>query len=102
MLFGLIAVLLIIVLLLGDHGGNHGSLKNVAIASLSFGMGMVNPALSKIGTEAVSLTFMTGTLSRMGGHLAQALGGTRSRVRKDHGMIISAGLASARKCGLHS
>ena len=74
-LFGLITILLIIVLLLGDHGGSHGALKDVTIALLSFGMGTVNPALSKIGTEAVSLTFMTGTLSRMGGHLAQALRG---------------------------
>ena len=42
--------------------------KNVA-------MGMLNPALSKIGAESVSLTFVTGTLSRIGGHLASAAGG---------------------------
>ena len=74
-LFSLIGVLFIVVLLLGGHGGNHGVLKSLTIALLSFGMGMVNPALSKIGTEAVSLTFMTGTLSRLGGHLAQGLRG---------------------------
>ncbi len=68
-LFGLIAVLLIIVLRLGSH---H-ALKDLNIAMLSFGMGMVNPALSQIGAEAVSLTFMTGTLSRIGSHLALAL-----------------------------
>src|SRR5260370_22430124 len=37
-------------------------------------MGMVNPALTKIGAEPVSLTFITGTLNRMGGHIASAAG----------------------------
>jgi len=46
----------------------------VEIALLCLAMGMTNPALSKIGAEAVSLTFMTGTLSRIGGHLASAAG----------------------------
>ena len=35
---------------------------------------MTNPALSKIGAESVSLTFITGTLNRIGGHLAAAVG----------------------------
>jgi uncharacterized membrane protein YoaK (UPF0700 family) len=39
-------------------------------------MAMVNPALSKIGAEAVSMTFITGTLSRIGSHLALALKGS--------------------------
>ena len=38
------------------------------------GDGMMNSALSKIGAESVSLTFVTGTLNRMGGHLAAAAG----------------------------
>jgi len=37
-------------------------------------MGMMNPALSKVGVESVSLTFVTGTLNRTGGHLAAAAG----------------------------
>jgi uncharacterized membrane protein YoaK (UPF0700 family) len=45
-----------------------------AIAMLSLAMGMMNPALSKVGAESVSLTFVTGTLSRIGGHLAAAAG----------------------------
>ena len=45
-----------------------------AIAMLSLAMGMMNPALSKVGAESVSLTFVTGTLSRVGGHLAAAAG----------------------------
>lgn len=68
-LFGLIAVALATV----------ASLDLVTVPSvylgivvLSLGMGMTNPALSKIGAESVSLTFMTGTLSRIGGHLASA------------------------------
>jgi len=34
----------------------------------------MNPAFSKIGAESVSLTFVTGNLSRIGGHLASAAG----------------------------
>jgi uncharacterized membrane protein YoaK (UPF0700 family) len=44
------------------------------IALLSLAMGMMNPALSKVGAESVSLTFVTGTLNRIGGHLAAAAG----------------------------
>jgi uncharacterized membrane protein YoaK (UPF0700 family) len=44
------------------------------IAMLSLAMGMLNPALSKIGAESVSITFMTGMLSRIGAHLASAAG----------------------------
>ena len=68
-LFGVVAALLAIALPLG----NSGMFNNLTIAALSFGMGMVNPALSQIGSEAVSLTFVTGTLSRIGNHLALAL-----------------------------
>jgi len=35
---------------------------------------MMNPALSKVGAESVSLTFVTGTLNRIGSHLAAAAG----------------------------
>jgi uncharacterized membrane protein YoaK (UPF0700 family) len=43
---------------------------------ISLAMGMMNPAVSKIGPEPVSPTFVTGTLNRIGGHLAAALGPT--------------------------
>jgi len=46
----------------------------VEIAMLAVGMSMMNPALSKVGGESVSLTFVTGTLNRIGGHLAAAVG----------------------------
>ena len=55
-------------------GLEWADLHNIAIevALLGVTMGIVNPVLSKVGVEAVSLTFMTGTLSRIGGHLAMA------------------------------
>jgi uncharacterized membrane protein YoaK (UPF0700 family) len=51
-------------------------LSNAAIeaAMLSLAMGMTNPALTKIGAESMSITFVTGTLNRIGGHLAAAAG----------------------------
>jgi uncharacterized membrane protein YoaK (UPF0700 family) len=42
------------------------------IAIVSFVMGVFNSALSRVGAQAVSLTFVTGTLSRVGSHLALA------------------------------
>jgi uncharacterized membrane protein YoaK (UPF0700 family) len=46
------------------------SLRMVNIAVLSIATGLLNPALSRIGSESVSITFVTGTLSRLGKHLA--------------------------------
>ncbi|MBA3914873.1 MAG: DUF1275 domain-containing protein [Acidobacteriales bacterium] len=37
-------------------------------------MGMMNAVLSRVSAESVSLTFVTGTLNRIGGHLASAAG----------------------------
>jgi uncharacterized membrane protein YoaK (UPF0700 family) len=45
----------------------------VHIAVLSFAMGLSNTALSRVGAESVSLTFVTGTLSKLGVHLAMAV-----------------------------
>ncbi len=69
LVFVLIAALLVTVTLVGGQGAH----PKVDVALLSFAMGMVNPMLPKIGGESVSLTFMTGTLSRIGGHLGLAL-----------------------------
>jgi uncharacterized membrane protein YoaK (UPF0700 family) len=44
-----------------------------AIASISFAMGIMNNALSRVGAQAISLTFVTGSLSRVGSSLALAL-----------------------------
>jgi uncharacterized membrane protein YoaK (UPF0700 family) len=44
-----------------------------AIAAISAAMGVMNNALSRVGAQAVSLTFVTGSLSRVGSSLALAL-----------------------------
>jgi uncharacterized membrane protein YoaK (UPF0700 family) len=69
LIFGVIAGLLATVAGLERH-----DMWNVPaeIAMLSLAVGMMNPAMSKVGAESVSLTFVTGTLNRIGGHLAAA------------------------------
>jgi uncharacterized membrane protein YoaK (UPF0700 family) len=71
LIFGVIAGLLATVAGLERHGPGNAAAE---IALLSLAMGMMNLALSKVGVESVSLTFVTGTLSRIGGHLAAAAG----------------------------
>jgi uncharacterized membrane protein YoaK (UPF0700 family) len=51
----------------------------VAIAMLASAMGMMNTTVSQIGSEGVSLTFVTGNLSRLGRHLALAVCGAPSQ-----------------------
>lgn len=70
LIFGASALVLAVFAALNLHGLPNTML---GIALLSFAMGLVNPALSKIGAEAISLTFVTGTLNKIGGHLAQAV-----------------------------
>jgi uncharacterized membrane protein YoaK (UPF0700 family) len=51
----------------------HSSLNaNLGLVMLSSAMGFLNPAVSRIGSESLSLTFVTGTLNKIGGHLALA------------------------------
>jgi uncharacterized membrane protein YoaK (UPF0700 family) len=71
LIFGMIAGLLVTVAGLERHAPRN-ALGEIALLSLA--MGMLNPALSKVGVESVSLTFVTGTLNRMGGHLAAITG----------------------------
>jgi uncharacterized membrane protein YoaK (UPF0700 family) len=71
LIFGVIAGLLATVAGLEWHGSRNIPSET---AMLSLAMGLMNPALSKVGPESVSLTFVTGTLSRVGGHLAAAAG----------------------------
>ena len=69
-LFGAIAVLLAVII-----GGTQLGLAlgaKVCIATLSLAMGLMNTTLSQIGAEPVNLTFITGTLNKMGRHLALA------------------------------
>jgi uncharacterized membrane protein YoaK (UPF0700 family) len=68
-IFASVAVLLGVVAVIELNGPGNTVFE---IALLCLAMGVVNPALSKIGVEPVSLTFVTGTLNRIGGHLAAA------------------------------
>ncbi len=49
------------------------SFSGIHIAAISFAMGLMNTALSRVGAQSVNLTFVTGTLSRLGMHLALAV-----------------------------
>ena len=55
----------------------------IAIAAISLAMGVMNNALSRVGAQAVSLTFVTGSLSRFGSSLALAV--TRAPLRDAEG-----------------
>jgi len=91
-LFGLIAVALAVVAFL-----DLATVPNVnfEILLLALAMGMTNPALSKIGAESVSLTFVTGTLSRIGGHLASAVGSKFSKDQKADSFLLRAGIEAS-------
>jgi uncharacterized membrane protein YoaK (UPF0700 family) len=69
LLFGVVAALLALVLALSGTGSLNAE---VGIATLSLGMGMVNTTLSRVGSEPISLTFVTGTLNKIATHLALA------------------------------
>lgn len=73
----------------------------IEVALLGVTMGIVNPVLSKVGAEAVSLTFMTGTLSRIGGHLASAARRQPLNERQGPGdsHIARAGIDASVWCG---
>jgi uncharacterized membrane protein YoaK (UPF0700 family) len=69
LIFGIIASMLAMVGL-----ERHVTLNVLfEIATLSMATGMINPALSRVGGESVSLTFVTGTLKRLADHLASAV-----------------------------
>jgi uncharacterized membrane protein YoaK (UPF0700 family) len=70
LLFAASAMLLAAFMILSLHGALN---PNAGIPILSLAMGMLNPAVSRIGDEPVSLTFVTGTLNKIGGHLALAV-----------------------------
>jgi uncharacterized membrane protein YoaK (UPF0700 family) len=59
-------------LLLATFIGLNLHTSNTAIPALSFAMGLINPAMTRVGSEPVSITFVTGTLNKIGAHLALA------------------------------
>jgi uncharacterized membrane protein YoaK (UPF0700 family) len=67
--FGLVAAALI-----GIIGLTYFHVLSVSfgIAIVAAAMGVMNSAFSRVGAQSVSLTFVTGTLSRVGSHLAFA------------------------------
>jgi uncharacterized membrane protein YoaK (UPF0700 family) len=65
LIFGIIASMLAMVGL-----ERHVTLNVLfEIATLSMATGMINPTLSRVSGESVSLTFVTGTLKRLADHL---------------------------------
>jgi uncharacterized membrane protein YoaK (UPF0700 family) len=74
--FGVVAASLALVVGLTQFG--HSS-DGVLIALACWAMGILNTTLSRVGSLQVSVTFVTGTLSRLGVHLALAVRGARLR-----------------------
>jgi uncharacterized membrane protein YoaK (UPF0700 family) len=69
LVFGVVAASLALIVGFTQLGFSSGW---VPIAVVSFAMGAMNTALSRVGAQYVSLTFVTGTLSRIGVQLALA------------------------------
>ena len=70
LVFGVIASALALIIGFAQIGF---SFNGVSIALISFAMGAMNTALSRVGDKSASLTFVTGTLSRIGIQLALAV-----------------------------
>jgi uncharacterized membrane protein YoaK (UPF0700 family) len=51
-------------------------IAELGIALLSVSMGIMNPAVLRVGAESVNLTFVTAALNKLGNHLALAARGT--------------------------
>jgi uncharacterized membrane protein YoaK (UPF0700 family) len=60
-------------IIVGSQLGNQAPHAEIIIAMLGLAMGLLNSTQSHIGPEPVSLTFVTGTLSKVGNHLAMAV-----------------------------
>jgi uncharacterized membrane protein YoaK (UPF0700 family) len=70
LVFGVIAASLALIIGFAQIGFSS---NRVSIAVISFAMGAMNSALSRVGDKSVSLTFVTGTLTRIGIQLALAV-----------------------------
>jgi uncharacterized membrane protein YoaK (UPF0700 family) len=69
LIFTTAALLLALFVALNLH---HPASQNLAIPILSLSMGLINPTVARIGAEPISVTFVTGTLNKIGSHLALA------------------------------
>jgi len=70
LVFGLVAASLALIIGFTQLGLSY---SGVHIATISFAMGVMNSALSRVGALSVSLTFVTGSLSKLGVQLALAV-----------------------------
>jgi uncharacterized membrane protein YoaK (UPF0700 family) len=70
LVFAMVAASLALIIGFTQFGFSSGW---VPIAVISFAMGAMNTSLSRVGAQYVSLTFVTGTLSRIGVQLALAV-----------------------------
>ncbi|HEX4682449.1 MAG TPA: YoaK family protein [Gemmatimonadaceae bacterium] len=63
---------------------NTGAISSLAlVAMLSAAMGILNRAVTHIGGQSVSLTFVTGTLSQLAAHVSSAIAGLPLRDATD-------------------
>ena len=69
---GLVAVLFVSVIAVTELRRLISVAIGLPIVVLTFAMGILNTSLSHVGAESVSLTFVTGTLTKIGNHLALA------------------------------
>jgi uncharacterized membrane protein YoaK (UPF0700 family) len=83
----------------GSQLGNLALHAEIIIAMLGLAMGLLNSTQSHIGPEPVSLTFVTGTLSKVGNHLALAARGAPLPDAQGHGTAMFAGRLSWRAYG---
>jgi uncharacterized membrane protein YoaK (UPF0700 family) len=67
--FAIVAALLSVAIIVARFT-RHTDLCQIAIVSIA--MGIMNSTVTRVGSESVSLTFVTGTLSKIGSHLALA------------------------------
>lgn len=70
LLYAVVALLLAVVIPLTRWGTPPATID---LAVLSLGMAMMNRTLSHVGPEHVNLTYVTGALNKIGGHLALAV-----------------------------
>ncbi len=70
LLFGVVAAFLAMLISASQLGSLNAG---VSIATLSLAMGLMNTTLSRVGAEPMNLTFVTGTLNKLGRHLALAV-----------------------------
>jgi uncharacterized membrane protein YoaK (UPF0700 family) len=79
--FAVVAALLALIIGFTQLGASSGW---VPISVVSFAMGAMNTVMSRVGAQNVSLTFVTGTLSRIGMQLALAV--RRAPLRDSQGL----------------